>query len=363
MSRGIEGSRARRLASACCKWLAFVVVTATVWTGPDVARANVISEVPFYDEPSISAYGDTVAWSELSSRTGEYFLNTAVGGQATRLPVPPSKRPFDVDLGPGPDGSVWAVYSRCKQATTRCRLFRFSFGLSAEAPLKTTGRASRSDTDPAIWKKRVAFVRRATSGKARPSIYARNLENGRQSREVAMPRRVCPRFGSGGKKIKHVRCLRRTGQGLGALDLRGNLIANLAAFTYRGAPGHGYQEIRLARVGGSDRLVAREIVGEARAHFSQVGFDGRELLFGRRCEGENCRSRSEGTARFFSYAPRSGRYLTGAPSTQVVAFACWNGRCFATEYAALGVPMPLVDSKLPVLRRIEAPTVGLQLLR
>lgn len=70
---------------------------------------------------SVAAYGDVVAWSEQRATSGggepdavaPYDLMALVDGKVRRLGVAPRSVPFDVDVGPGEDGGVVAVYSRC----------------------------------------------------------------------------------------------------------------------------------------------------------------------------------------------------------------------------------------------------------
>src|SRR4051812_16245741 len=60
----------------------------------------------------VAAYGPAAAWSSVDPDTGRYRLTVLRGSKATRVDVPSRTIPFDVDMGPGPDG-VAVTYSRC----------------------------------------------------------------------------------------------------------------------------------------------------------------------------------------------------------------------------------------------------------
>ncbi len=160
----------------------------------------------------VTAYRGRVVWSSLNPRTGRFSLMAWAGGRRERLPVRSRAVPFDVDLGPGPDGATWVVYSRCARepssaepsnglpdysSGTRCRLFRFSFEDGKERRLPTSGRPERSEFVPTIWRGRLAFGRisrpderprfeRAERRDALPRLFVRALRSGAE-RVVRLP--------------------------------------------------------------------------------------------------------------------------------------------------------------------------------
>jgi hypothetical protein len=95
---------------------------------------------------SLAGYGDTAAWSVYDPLAGRYRLVVRRGGRTSVAPVPPNRRPFDIDLGPGPV----AVYSRC---APRCRLFRYDITRRRETALHLLGR------HPASWRGTLAYAR------------------------------------------------------------------------------------------------------------------------------------------------------------------------------------------------------------
>jgi hypothetical protein len=150
----------------------------------------------------VATYAGVTAWSERDPAAGTHHLVYRVGdGAPARVPVAPRGVPFDVTLGPGPDGGVVAAYSRCRQepevrrstrplpahATGRgCDLYAYDFRAGAERRLDGPSTGAASETMPAVWRDEVAFVRvferrSGLRGRA-PYIYVRSLEGGEPSR-------------------------------------------------------------------------------------------------------------------------------------------------------------------------------------
>lgn len=147
----------------------------------------------------VSTHAGVTAYS-VRGTDGRWRLvhDTNTDGRAQQVPIAPRGVPFDVDLGPGTDGQVLAVYSRCEQepqmdrrstgpapawATARgCDLYRYDFRSQREVRLDGP---STFDTEvlPTIWRDRVGFVRiyqgrEGLRGRA-PYVYVR--ETGRRS--------------------------------------------------------------------------------------------------------------------------------------------------------------------------------------
>jgi hypothetical protein len=61
------------------------------------------------------AHAGHVVWSTYDPASGSYYLTLYREGKTSRLPVPPRRVPFDVDLGPVVAARLFATYSRCKQ--------------------------------------------------------------------------------------------------------------------------------------------------------------------------------------------------------------------------------------------------------
>jgi hypothetical protein len=115
----------------------------------------------------LDAFDGQVVWSQWDPFQNAYVLVKLDGMFVRRLPVAPRSIPFDVDLGPDPDGNLAAVYSRCTREPTTyweldgrhgCDIYEFSFGTNGERKLEPAG--SRTDEYfPTVWRNRVAFTR------------------------------------------------------------------------------------------------------------------------------------------------------------------------------------------------------------
>ncbi len=123
----------------------------------------------------VSAYGSTIAFSKRDPATGRYRLVAGrPGGTLRTLAVPSRKAPFDVDLGPGRDGALTAVYSRCAvepdvesavaegtldySTARRCRLYRYVFSEGRERVLGRLAREGGSAFLPTVWRDRIAYA-------------------------------------------------------------------------------------------------------------------------------------------------------------------------------------------------------------
>jgi hypothetical protein len=99
------------------------------------------------DPTPVDAWAGRMVWSQRDPATGRFQLMTRTSGAATVVPVPQRRTPFDVDLGPGPDGSTVAAYSRGGA------LRAYDFGAGKERRLGIRGRL------PSVWRAKVAWVK------------------------------------------------------------------------------------------------------------------------------------------------------------------------------------------------------------
>ena len=225
-------------------------VLAIVVTGAP-AHADTRLDGP-YAPSKVASYGGVTAWSRWfpQERVWRLVYDTNTSGRSQVVPVGGRSVPFDVDVGPGEDGGVVAVYSRCTteprfRASTRplpawatgrgCDLYRFDFRDAAETRIAGASTAANSEVLPTIWRGRLGFVR-VYDG--RPYVYVRAI--GAQS-----PSRRQPGGGRGSTGLP----------GPMALDLVGDQLA--FSWTYERSGG-GVSEVRLDRVGEASH---RKIVG------------------------------------------------------------------------------------------------------
>lgn len=223
----------RRSRAACA------VLVALLFSAP-AARADEVVATLAAPAP-ISAFAGRIAWSAYDAATGRYRLMTAADGTVGRVPVRPRVVPFDVDLGPGPNGDVQAVYSRCRRepgpqalrnaivqmpgwSTGRgCDLYRFAFATGREYRIAAASSASASEFLPTIWKQHVAFAR-VYDLDSRPYLYWRRLDGAGPSRRLPAGTRssyrVCSPPPAGCETQRRI-----VEPGPTALDLRGTRLA------------------------------------------------------------------------------------------------------------------------------------------
>jgi hypothetical protein len=186
------------------------------------AEDRVIATLP--GPTPVEAYAGRVLWSEPAPQG--YRLVSYVHGRATTLPIQPRTTPFDADLGPGPNGSPVAVYSRCGPHAG-CDLYIFDFARRREVPVGSAN-SPFDETSPAIWRKRIAFVR--TFGPKRKAVYWRPLRRSGRSHRLRPGPAYLPAIQD--------------------LDMRAGRVALL----YGGEWGGG--EVRLTSIAGRTRVLA-----------------------------------------------------------------------------------------------------------
>jgi len=173
-----------------------VVVCASLATATAQAQTTIAQP----GGPSkVSTYAGVTAYS-VRGPDGRWRLvhDTNTNGEAEEVPIAAREVPFDVDLGPGTEGQVLAVYSRCEQepqlgrrstgpapawtTARRCDLYRYDFRSGQEVLLDGPS-TSNTEVLPTIWRDRVGFVRiyqdRAGLRGRVPYVYVR--EPGRRS--------------------------------------------------------------------------------------------------------------------------------------------------------------------------------------
>jgi hypothetical protein len=265
---------------------------------------------------SVSSHGDSVVWSHFSEEPGLYELMTLRNGQRETLPVNPSPRPFDVDLGTSRSGSTVATYSRCAKLprrpadrATRCDLYQLDLATGAERKLSRLSSSSADETQPTMFRGDVAFVRKT-----------------KREWQLRLNNRVLVRLP-----------VRR-----GAI-LDPQLSGRRLAYTVADAGnGFGRKTIRVRTLGGGrDRAIYQARSGGANAADVTRGSwndRGSELYFARTNEGSGRGNRyvrwSASTGKF-SYARGTSRAQStswaGGQVGMYVAEALTDGACFAND--------------------------------
>lgn len=140
------------LRRVCLAVLALALVPAAS-AAADQPVAEILREAP------VAGYGGWEAWSAFDEATGRYTLTLRdPASGALKTPLPSSKRPWDVALGPDAHGNVVAIYQRC--GSSGCDVRRTNVATGTEQALNSVSSPSYDEATPAIWKSTVVFTRR-----------------------------------------------------------------------------------------------------------------------------------------------------------------------------------------------------------
>lgn len=206
----------------------------------------------------VAAYGGRLLWSQYDATTKTYGLVTRAGGVTSAVAVARRSVPFDADLGPGPDGTPVAVYSRCATEVTPsgsfgpslygkgrgCDLYLYDFTAARETRLASASSPTASEFWPTIWRGTIAFARTYDNKRDYPYLYTRPLTGGGAS--TRQP---------GGARSGCAQCNDRLSRPI-ALDLYGKRLA--FSWQYVGSGEGLTTEIRMDTIGGGHVRVVRQ---------------------------------------------------------------------------------------------------------
>jgi hypothetical protein len=170
--------------------LAAAAVTLAALAGPAVAGAAQAPLLLDAGGVSVASYGGWAAWSRADAATGMYALITRSPlGVIAAAPVAERTSPFDVELGPTGGARVGAVYSRCADEAARggCHLLLLELRSPQAGERSLTPAGGGSDYRPAIWRTRVAFLRKSASAAAPDRIFVWSIGS-RTATQLALPR-------------------------------------------------------------------------------------------------------------------------------------------------------------------------------
>lgn len=216
----------------------------------------------------LSAGSGAVLYSAYDASTGSYRLMRLVDGRANALPVAPSARDFQADVGPTDKGDPFYVYVRCGEDPDSCDLFAYNPRTGIEQRSKASD-PSHSESLPTYWRGRLAFVRDyGTAAAPKQIVYQRPNPNTRRSQRLpGLPDRRC----------EDGECIDPAGR-FTALELFGDKLAQTATSdefeVYR--PSSGRPEI-LRSAGVELRLVDRGLRRSRRLFRSGRGEGGQSL--------------------------------------------------------------------------------------
>ena len=252
-------------------------------------------------QSTVAAHGRLVAWSRHDPADGSFRLVVANVGSLDAppevLPIAPREIAFDVDLGPGPDGSTIAVYSRCRTEpagdhygqklwpnnATGCDLYRYDFAARTERRLSRLSSRRADEFLPTVWRGRVAFARaygRYRDGDWRdPVLYTHSLDGSEASRRESQG------------TTRGVRRIGFTG-----LDLYGRRLALTRRFV--GRDDSGTSQMRVTTLGSGSRLLAQRSSGLTQRLLRSPQFHHGRVMWTEQCAGDpgGC---GDGTYRFW----------------------------------------------------------------
>jgi hypothetical protein len=289
----------RRSVSTAAALLAAALVLAAS-LAPRMASADVTLAADAGDG-GVAAYGDVIAWSRWDRAAAGYRLVVRRAGRTAVLPVAPSTTPFGVSAGPGPEGSVWLVWSRCSREANGCDVVRYDLDDPGERPVAVAARPGVGEFSPAIWRRQIVFARRTATGTAfDTAVMIAPVTGGRARPAAAVPATTCGVGLSDG-------CERRALRGVNSLALRGSKLL-VASAVDAGIGICGFSTVRWVDLRTRDaRQIASAVCGLSGAGFGSTTFDDHgDAWYVKLCPGDPdpCLGERSGP---FRYDPGSGR--------------------------------------------------------
>lgn len=265
-----------------------VAVVVAMLVAPAAVRADERVLAGEQQEVNLHAYRGIAVFSRLSGSV--YTLVTSTGGGAPQpLNVPAQPKPFDVDIGRGPDGEPTVVVRLCD--ATGCALNLLA--LDGSAPKSTGIKVGRADVRPTLWDHTIAWFE-----KGRIRTKTRTLLRVEKGTEVL------------------------------GLDLFGRELALNVDAASPDAGVCGRRELRLLKLGAKRaRLLGSQICGLNGQTFLGPTFDAGWLYFARSCN-TYCSATRYGTYRY-----RAGRYELAGDSQPLDDWA-WGGHGTAYQSRA-----------------------------
>lgn len=148
---------------------------------PPLTMADVpptVLSVERYESP-IDGWRDSLIWSRrVPGGYGLIALNAA--GEAVALPLAPQPTPIDASIGPGPDGSLVIVYTRCKVPGPQpkgCDVYRLDPVTGNGGRVTAASHPNREERYPTVWGNKVAFSLSVGKDPDRAGVAIANLDD------------------------------------------------------------------------------------------------------------------------------------------------------------------------------------------
>ena len=246
---------------------------------------------------TVREYQGTIVFSQYDPATKEWRLMTRREGTGP-LPVPvrPSERPFDADIGPDSNGRPQLIYTRCDET---CDLFVYSLAnATGERAVRNANDPEHNDVRPTLWRGRIAWAR----------IYGEQIDRKVivYTKELTAPR------SRPSTRLPGVPSRGTTARSVDALELWGDNLAQVVGYGCGGCSGISQTELRLVRV--SDRnasQIAFQVVGLSGQQLIGPSFANGWLSWYRACLGDPSACQG-GRANPWRYNVRLRRWAKGA---------------------------------------------------
>lgn len=295
---------------------------------------------------AVRAHGDTIVFSEYDGTAERWYLNVRqVGAAQRRMPIPPSRTPFDADIGTDGRGRPELIYQRCEMTSpippatigrrARCELYVYSLADgTGERPVRNANDGARNDVNGTLWGGRIAWTREyGTDADPDPVVYTKLLTAPRSQPSTRLPgvptRRCTTDVG-----LVDPPCGPTRSRRVDALELRGDDLGLIVGYVFEGLGGVSQSEVRVDSVSSrSARQVTLLLSGLNAQHLAGPSlFDGK-LAWYKACgvAEASCRS-AVGPWR---YRLSTRTYERGAPGPiQVRGFADAGSRLYEVACAS-----------------------------
>jgi hypothetical protein len=331
--------------------IAIALATLVALAAPAAAHAQTVATPGA--ATSVNEFAGSIVFSQFDRATNQYSLMVRRAGAAAPEPVPvaPSGRPFDADIGPDSAGRPELIYQRCSNppgVPTGCDLFVFSLAnATGERPARNANDPGHNDMNPTLWRGRIAWSRDYGSGsEPNPIVYTKALSAPRSQPSKRLPGVPQRRRGDVDRNVTGP----TTGRTVQDLELWGENLALTVSYGCGGCSGIDQSELRLDDPGdGTARQVAFQVVGLSGQTLVGPSFFNGRLGWYKSCLGDpaGCQQGQGGP---FRYALTARTYQRSPASVRADGFADTG----TLLYEALGCSNDNTDAPSNANCRIDA---------
>jgi hypothetical protein len=293
--------------------LATAAIAVAALAGPAAASAETVATPG--GPTAVREFAGTIVFSQFDHTAGRWFLAVRRAGAAAseRLPVAPSGRPFDADIGPDSAGRPELIYQRCSEppgVPTGCDLFVYALdGTGGERPVRNADDPAHNDTNPTIWRGRIAWVRDYGRGsEPNPIVYTKTLTAPRSRPSTRLPGVPQRRTGDVDRVTGPT-----SGRTVRDLELWGENLALVVSYGCGGCSGISQTELRLDDLGDrTARQIAFQVVGLSGQSLVGPSFFAGRLGWYKACLGDPAGC-GQGQGGPFRHTLSTNRYERGTP--------------------------------------------------